>query len=149
MTLHEDLGRQGAKRSSWTKVHYRDLALKVCHENPDADVEELAEIFLAALEKHPEFMESIAIYIMANIRAALTPRSQPVTDLETRVIKQVAAKVLMKLPMPGGKTLGQSTGAECIKAGGWLAAVGHKIGRRNIVGEKLKEKDLQAMWSKK
>ena len=154
MTMQEGLGRLGSKRSSWSRVHYRDLALKICQDHPEFSVEALAQVFSDAVIKHPEFMESISIYIMANIRAALTPRNGQARggNIEDRVVKQVAAKAmtaLMILPMPSGKTLGQSTGEECIKVGGWLERVGKRVGPRGIVGRMLSEKDLQAMWKKK
>ena len=149
MEAELDKGRQGAKRASWTKVHYRDLALRVCEEHPNESVEELAELFLDELQKYPDYMHSSASYVMANSRASLAPRSsKPSGNLEEKVIKQVAAKAmdrLMLMLMPSGKTLGESTGAECIQAGGWLVKVGKAVGARGIVGEKLSEKQLREM----
>lgn len=151
METQLDRGTQGAKRASWTRVHYRDLALKVVEEHPDLSVEELAELFLDELKKYPDYMHSIAIYVMANIRASLSPRAggQQGSNLEAKVVKAVAAKAmtaLMSMMMPSGKTLGESTGAECIKAGGWLAKVGSKVGPKGIVGEKLDEEGLQKLF---
>ena len=138
MSMHEgmDLGHQGAKRSSWAKMHYRDLALKICEEHPKLGVEQLAELLMDELKKYPDYMPSIAIYIMANIKAALTYKnrdsgSEPLPSLERRIIKQVAAKAmtaLLAMQMPNGKTLAKSTGAECIAAGGWLAGLGEGDG---------------------
>lgn len=150
--MEMDLGHRGAKRSSWTKVHFRDLALKVCEENEKASIEELAEAFSRELEKYPDYMSSICVYIMANIKASLEPgRShRPRTDVAKSVLNGVAAKVasrvLMSLPMPNGKTLEQSTGAECIKAGGWLVAVGKHVGPAGIVGERVSETQLVRMF---
>jgi hypothetical protein len=159
MTLQENLekGQQGAKRSSWKKLHFRDLALKVCEQHRDADVEQLATLFLNELEQYPGYMESIAVYIMANVRSSLAPRSgrsgrsgrvipSSLAGIEQRVVAKTAARVLMKLIMPNGKTLAQSTGAECKRAGGWLVAVGEKIGDRGVVGKKLKEQDLLKLF---
>lgn len=144
-----DKGHQGAKRSSWSKLHFRDLALKVCQENPDLSVEDLALVFIEELGKFPGYMESIAVYIIANVKASLTPpRAAPSTSMMTRVVKQAAGLVLMQLQMPSGKTLEKSSGAECIKAGGWFVKVGMKVGPRGIVGMKLGEKDLRAMLEK-
>lgn len=147
-----DRGHTGAKRSSWKKIHFRDLALKVCEEHQGAAIEELAEAFLEELQRYPDYMGSIAIYIMANIRASLEPgRShRPRSSIEETVLKSVTAKVttrvLMSLEMPGGKTLGQSTGAECIQAGGWLIKVGKHVGPAGIVGERVTEKQLMRMF---
>ena len=155
MSLQEgiDRGHIGSKRSSWAKLHYRDLALKVCQEHSESSVEDLAQFFLDELRNHPEFLDSIAIYVMANVKASLTPpRSKPRSDLslEQEVIKSVAQKakemILMELQMPSGKTLGESTGAECLKTGGWLNAVGKKVGKTGIVGKKLKEAELKKIF---
>lgn len=156
MSLNEnfDKGQQGAKRSSWSRVHYRDLAYKICREHPDAKVEDLAEWFLEEVEKHPEYLESIAVYIMANAKTALTPRTyhRETTTKQHRLIKDIAKKaaghVLMHLQMPNGKTLDQSTGAECKQAGGWFIRVGEKVGDKGIVSQKLTEAELRKLLKK-
>ena len=115
----------------------------------------MAEIFLEQLKKYPDYMQSIAIYVMANTRASLTPkRGNPSGEFgyEARVVQQVAAKVataLMGLQMPNGKPLSECTGTECISAGGWFEKIGKRVGARGIVGEKLTEDDLQKMWKGK
>jgi hypothetical protein len=158
MSLDEEFnkGRMGAKRSSWAKVHYRDLGLKVYEAHPNAEVEDLAQWFLEELEKHPEFLQSIAVYIMANVKSALSvPRARPrnTQALETEIIHSIAEKtvtvVLMSLTLPSGKTLAASTGAECNAAGGWLARIGERVGPAGIVGECLTEAELQKMWQQK
>jgi hypothetical protein len=147
-----DKGHSGAKRSSWKKIHFRDLALKVCEENPEAGIEELADAFLVQLKRYPDYMESIAVYIMANIKASLEPgRSRrPRKEIGDAVLRgvagKVAARVLMTLPMPSGKTLGQSTGRECTQAGGWLVNVGERVGPAGIVSEHISEKQLAKMF---
>lgn len=150
-----DKGLHGAKRSSWKRAHFRDLALKVCEDNPDASIEELAVKFMAELERYPDYMESIAIYIMANIKASLSPgrsRRPRAADMDHSVLKGIArkltARVLMKLAMPNGKTLGESTGAECTQAGGWFREVGRKVGPTGIVSQKMTEQQLKALLKK-
>lgn len=149
-----DRGKQGNKRASWDKVHYRDLALRLCEENPGESIENLAELFLDQLKRYPAYMHSIAIYVMANTRASLVPRTgSSGSDLgvEKRVIRKVASKVmnkLMSLQLPSGKTLAESTGEECIRLGGWFGNIGRCIGAKDIVGEKLSEGDLEKLWKK-
>jgi len=146
-------GTQGAKRASWAKLNYRDLALRICADNPGAETEDLAKVFMEELERYPDYMQSIAIYIMANVRASLDPahrrkdpgRSTVAAEVLEKAATKVVGQVLMTLTMPSGKMLGQSTGSECIKAGGWLVAVGRKVGPRNLVGQKLTEDDLRRM----
>lgn len=153
LEMQVEKGSTGAKRSSWAKVHYRDLALSICESNKDMSVEELAELFLDALQKHPEYMNSIALYVMANTRASLQPRTgaKGFAQHEAKMIEKIAAKTLvrlMELTMPSGRTLGESTGSECSKAGGWLAKVGKAVGPTGIVGEKLTEEQLRKMLPK-
>lgn len=57
----------------------------------------------------------------------------------------VAKIVLMQVTLPTGKTLAESTGAECVAAGGWLARVGERVGPRGIVGEILSESQLRGL----
>lgn len=152
MSVEMDKGQSGAKRSSWKKVHFRDLALRVLEDNEDVSIEELADAFRMELQRFPDYLDSICVYIMANIKASLDPgRShRPRGEISKRVLNGVAAKVtaqvLMLLPMPNGKTLGQSTGDECIKAGGWLTNVGKYVGPVGIVGERISEKQLVKMF---
>lgn len=149
-------GVSGVKRSSWKRIHFRDLALKVCEEHPDSNVEELAESFLSELERFPDYMESIAVYIMANVRASLNirrsegsrqdPRTAAAAAAVGNLTKKIVARVLLDFQMPSGKTLRESTGGDCMKAGGWLKAVGLAAGKSAIVGDKLTEDQLQKLF---
>jgi hypothetical protein len=148
-----DRGMIGSKRSSWKKVHFRDLALKVVEEHKDSSIEELARYFIEELQRYPDYIESIAIYIMANVRASLEarggrPRGSGVSNNKglEKLAKKVAAKVLMDYVLPDGKMLRDATGAECVAAGGWLKQVGEKVGAANIVGKKLTEADLRRLF---
>jgi hypothetical protein len=148
--LEIDKGQQGAKRSSWEKVHYRDLALRICEDHPDLSVDELATLFECELQDHPAYLRSIAVYVMANTRASLTPRRVPSERaMEDKLVTKIAAKAaqqLMAIMMPNDKPLRHCTGAECIKFGGWLTQVGRRIGDKAVVGDKLTEADLQKMF---
>lgn len=155
--LHK--GRKGAKRSSWAKLHFRDLALQVCKDNPqlveEDNIEALAALFLGEVRKNPGYLESISIYIMANVKASLearpyTPRTPAQRAsmekaVENSVINKVTARVLMKFRMPNGKTLEQSTFAECATAGGWLTKVSEFGEPAEIVGQKLSEAQLRRL----
>jgi hypothetical protein len=64
-------------------------------------------------------------------------------------VAQIKAKIaLLSITMPSGKTLAQSTGAECVRAGGWFAAIGKRIKPSEIVGSVLDEQALQRMFKR-
>jgi len=65
--------------------------------------------------------------------------------------QQVEQTVLLNLVLSNGKKIRDCTGAECIKEGagrikegGWLMAIGKKVGKR-LVGEVLSEKQIAAL----
>ena len=152
-----DKVQSGAKRSSWKKVHFRDLGLKVCEDNPGASVEELAQLFLDEINRFPEYLDSIAVYVMANVRASLTAgksRMPPARPEENQTVienlaKRVAARALLDFELPSGILLRHARGSDCTKAGGWLTAVGEKVGPKGIVGKKMTERDLRQLFKTK
>jgi hypothetical protein len=153
-----DLGIRGAKRASYQKRNFRDLALKVLIDNPDEEVENLVDDFIEMLHKDADSFRSLAIYGLQNVKTSLHPiRGRPLysppKNLEKQIIEEQAATItkkitdnLMQFMMPTGKTLEQSTGAECNQVGGWFKVIGKKIGIRGIVGQKLTEGDLQKLF---
>jgi hypothetical protein len=153
-----DLGVRGSKRASFQKRNYRDLALKILIANPDEDVENLVEEFMEMLTKDTDAFRSLAIYGLQNVKTALhpvrapSPRTSPQAT-EKQIIEGQAAEItkkitdnLMQFMMPSGKTLADSTGAECDKVGGWFKVIGKKVGRQGVVGQKLSEEDLQKLF---
>jgi hypothetical protein len=54
--------------------------------------------------------------------------------------------VLMEWLMPNGKALGDCTGAECARMGGWHRAIAKRVAPRQIVRKVLSEDDVQALW---
>jgi hypothetical protein len=153
-----DLGVRGSKRASFQKRNYRDLALKILVANPDEDVENLVEEFMEMLIKDNDAFRSLAIYGLQNVKTALhplrasSPRTSPQAT-EKQIIEGQAAEItkkitanLLQFMMPSGKTLAQSTGAECNKVGGWFKTIGQRVGRTGVVGDKLTENDLQKLF---
>lgn len=155
--LEINRGTHGAKRASFQKTSYRDIALKLLLANPDEEVEDIAEEFVVALLADRDALTSLAIYGLANVKASIVRPVAPVTrrsvaPTRERVIEREATKItkrivenLLDFPMPGGKTLAQSTGAECTKAGGWLVKVGKRVGPRGIVGDMLSNAELKKL----
>jgi hypothetical protein len=48
----------------------------------------------------------------------------------------------LELIMPNGKKLGQCTGTDCLRFGGWLSKVGEAVGPTRLVGDVFSENDL-------
>jgi hypothetical protein len=159
MMTHVDVdrGHVGAKRVSYQKRTFRDIALKILVDNPDEPVENLAEDFIQLLIKDHDALRSLAIYGLTNVRLSLTPirgglPRTPAVVTEKEVIDKAATEItnkitanLMQFVMPSGKTLAQSTGAECDKVGGWFKIVAKRVGPQGIVGKKLNELELQKL----
>jgi hypothetical protein len=54
---------------------------------------------------------------------------------------------LLDFIMPNGKALRDCSGAECRAAGGWLTAIADRIGDNAIVGAKLGEAEVAAIYA--
>jgi hypothetical protein len=151
-------GQKGAKRSSYQKRNFRELALKLLIDHTSEDVEDLVDEFVEMLLKDKEAFRSLAIYGLQNVKTSLHPLRGNIPRIPPRVLAQemveqqateITKKItnnLLQFIMPSGKTLAQSTGAECNKVGGWFKTIGQRIGRTGIVGDKLTENDLQKMF---
>jgi hypothetical protein len=53
---------------------------------------------------------------------------------------------LLNWMMPNGKKLGDCTGRECRKAGGWLTRVAAKVPPRKLVRDVLSDAQLQKLY---
>lgn len=71
-----------------------------------------------------------------------------VTRVATMKEKLRESLVLMDLTLPNGKRLRHCIGADCTRAGGWLAEVGRRVGARNAVDKKMTESDLRNVWER-
>lgn len=90
----------------------------------------------AAREAMPPTVEEI------KARAAERRRQNKQDESSVETAKAVIASRLLDFVMPNGKRLKDSTKAECLEAGGWLARIAAKVPPRKKVGEVLKEGDL-------
>lgn len=87
-----------------------------------------------------EARTAAAIDVVRRTREEASARSASVF---AEMKAKVRAVVLLDLPTPGGKLLRELTGAECVKAGGFYAAVGNAIKPTQVVDKHLTENDLQ------
>jgi hypothetical protein len=56
---------------------------------------------------------------------------------------------LLDWQLPNGKRLGDCTGRECRKAGGWLVRVAAKVPPRKLVRDVLDQGELQKLWDRR
>lgn len=60
--------------------------------------------------------------------------------------KSIMGIRLLDLTMPNGKFLRDCTGAQCIKFGGFYAAIGKQIGPRALVGKNFSNEEIMKVW---
>lgn len=159
-----DTGTYGAKRISFAETTYRDLVAKLMAKDPGASIDDSFAMFLEEIEKprNRKHLMSALEYAHANAYGALhkpQPRkATPVQAAKAKVeqvalveqakqkIKVAAVRmVLLDMVMPNGKALRDSTGKDCAKAGGWLAAIAKKIKPADIVGKVLSEAEVREL----
>lgn len=74
---------------------------------------------------------------------AVAARVEAKEKIAGEIKARVRNVVLLNLELPNGKTLRQSTGAECAKAGGFFAEVAKHVKATEVVDKHLTETDLQ------
>jgi hypothetical protein len=154
-----DTGILGAKRQSWHEESPRDLLRKLLKENPRATEAELLAIFEEVVRSSKiDYISPIIEYWFANNYRSLIKhkRKRPPAkreDIERAKAKlraQISKIAVMDLPLPHGKTLGKSTGAECAvlgpRIGKWLTAIAEKVGPKSIVDETLTEEQVRTLY---
>jgi len=160
--IHPNIGTLGQTRSTWRDDnHLRGLLLRLVIENPQANREELEALYLDKAESNSTLVEEALrrsfdndywqLQRPAKRRRQLqrpANRRRPPTEAEiTAVAEQLRVVVLLDLVLPNGKKLRECSGQECRQAGGWLTAVADRIGNRGIVGEKLSEAEVAALYA--
>ena len=167
MTLLESNipGVLGATRQTWRAKSVRDLLVEIIKDNRKASDRELLDKFIERLREEEVYFLAAAEYAFDNALRALR-REQPIPERTAELVERAAQRVenaavhvkrvaqikakvaLLSIKMPSGKTLAQSTGAECVRAGGWFAAIGKRIKASEIVGNVLDEQTLQRMFKR-
>jgi hypothetical protein len=141
---------QGAKAQSFEHDNPRPVLIRIVENNPKADESKLFGLFKAEVERSPNCMAVIIEYWFRNNYASLLRRRTPPAELRAHT-KAVKGKILgrmLDLILPNGKRLAEATGSDCIRAGGWLKAVGEKVGARQVVGKVLGEEDLRQLFER-
>lgn len=79
-------------------------------------------------------------------RAADVKAAQARVDgVKETILKSAAKLLLLDLVMPNGIKLRDCTGADCIGFGGWLTAIGKKVGDGRKVGDVLSEREIRSI----
>lgn len=83
-------------------------------------------------------------------RAAAAAAAEQATQVRAALadhIEQAATIVLLNLMMPNGRTLGDSTGADCKRFGGWFEALAERVPEKRTVASTLSEVQVRRIWA--
>ena len=157
-------GIQGSKRARWREFDPSELLRQTIESHPNEDQADLRKIYWDTVRKHDEqtYLRAIVEYFLDNAFLALDHKRQALTrkqerpatngNAKTGVVSAVrdrvhreAQVILMDLLMPNGKRLGDCTGTQCKKFGGWLTAVAKVAGSKRIA-DALSEGEVRKIW---
>lgn len=167
-----ETGIQGNKRQSWSKANPRDLLARIIDANPHGSrsewYSELRDTLLS--EEGADYLNTVIEYWFSNNLNSIDrpkPAPRPAVDRAEKAAKSEAMKkaavsvaekhvellveekverILLDLEMPTGKTLRDSTGAECAKAGGWFQKIASHVKPNQKVGKVLSEDQVRGLW---
>lgn len=162
-----ETGKYGAKVQSWHHASPRNLLKRLIEENPKADKKALLKLMRAELlsEDGIDYLYAVIEYWFSNNydsiskppekrRAERVVREKAVAKV-AEVVRAKAIKVIEEkaqimlldmVKLPTGKTLRESTGKECAKAGGWLSRIAEKVKPGQMVGAALSEDEVRALF---
>jgi hypothetical protein len=160
-----DTGTYGAKVQSWKSANPRDLLRQIMEENRGADKPALLARTRERLLANDaiDHLEAVIEYWFANNYHSLVERPTPVrrevrkikaakavetikAKVKTRILEEAQAMLLDIVTLPNGKSLRDSTGKDCAKAGGWLTKIAEKIGAKQRVGAALTEEEVRSIF---
>ena len=162
-----DLGNSGAKRATWDE-NPRKLLKSIIDDNPNAGDMEWRRLFVEEMENDRDQRGAVYTYYLDNNIRSLTPRKAPERAAAAAVrvksareravhikeqveshVREAAEIVLLELVTPNGKKLGECTGADCKRFGGWYMRIAKVVPTNERVDETLSEKRLQQIWRQK
>lgn len=162
-----DLGSTGAKRQTWRNPSPREILRRLLEEYPNETEESTKSRMEDIILADKKLMSVVIEYWFTNNYRSLTrPRPAPpsLEDQQDKKrarerakdqikdrIKQEAKVMLLCLMLPHGKTLANSTGAECSSLaatiGPWLSKIAAEVGDDKLVGEVLTEDRVRQLFS--
>ena len=153
-----DTGTYGAKRQSFRKASPRDLLRQMVEENKHSSEKTLHKKFATAVRNDDDYLDAIIEYWFANnyrslvhkpehvVRVEHQQRNARVETIKERVKIAATRMVLLDMVLPSGKSLRDSTGKECKKAGGWLTKVAALLKPTQKVGDVLSESKVKELF---
>lgn len=143
---------RGATRRSWQTSNIRAAIKEIVDSMPGASEEVLKEAFFRCLDNDRELALAVYDYAWANglwalVRPPRVPKGRLQNSLrDTRQMVRGAIQLkCLDFILPTGKSLRDSTGSECRKAGGWLSKIAEKVGARQKVGDALSETQVRRL----
>lgn len=141
--LHSQ-AKQGAARQSWNKNNPRSILDQLMIDHPKIKKDDLYQLMWDKIKSNKAIYESMFEYWFANnTRTQVTFQDR---QENKKQINYLVEKMLLKLPLPNGKLLGDATGEECAKAGGFYFRVSTKVPAQEKVGKVLDEKQLAKIY---
>lgn len=158
-----DQGTLGAFRQTWRKGNPRSLLKTIIEKNPKADAAAIYKLFWEEVEDDKEIVQTIVGYWLDHNVQSLVSSSAPAPanpgrpgngrppasaaserlrhriHYETRI-------VLLDLVQANDKPLGECTGADCAKFGGWLFKLSQKVPANSKVASVLTEEEVYKLW---
>lgn len=164
-------GITGAKRQSWRRANPRDVLKRLIDKNPDWTEDEALTECWDILHRDQQQMRTVYEYWFANNYRSLTqPHASPAPRTEaarqqtaqevektaqrirTQIDKKIEERVkieLLKMVLPNGKTLSETTREELIALGGWTEKVAQQLKPKQTVAQAgLTEAQLRALYGK-
>ena len=151
---HIESGVQGAKRARWREVNPWKLLREIAEGLPNGEKEELWAAFWREAQDADDYLEAIARYFFDNAFLSLKKdqdgtakhhKGKPKKEsLESEV--ETRALMLLQMMMPNGKQLGDCTGPDCRRFGGWLRGLAKLVPAGKTVGQSLTEAKVRRLW---
>ena len=151
-------GLIGAKRATWRNANPRLLLQKIITDLPSESEETWRELFWEKVENDTDQIRAIVEYWLDNnIRSLVqSERPQPIQpkkddvniakDKMQRRVNLEARLQVLELVMPNNKVLGDCTGAECKKFGGWFTKLADRVPRNKTVSSVLTEAQAYKLY---
>ena len=163
-------GTYGAKRQTFEKVSPRSILLELYRRHPRASDDEINKMFTDRVIDDVEMLRPIIVYWLAGNRPSLkrsqapstlkmpkqrqeeiTQQSERVEAIKTTIKAKATQLALLNLEVVISKNkkklLRECSGAECLKAGGWLVSIAKAIKSTEIVGDVLSESKIRKLWA--
>lgn len=159
-------GTLGATVQSFAPANPRETLLTIMDQNPKVPRESLLSLVSDALQEPENLAQLLTVieYWFINTLRSIEVLEQQVPGAKSvvrEITKRATARAaghvktvileeakieLLKMAMPNGKTLGECTGKECQRFGGWLYQVGQRAGSRKV-GQVMTEASLRELYA--